>query len=287
MRAIPNLCDLSNELWKLTRNESKWEWLDTHQQQLESIKKALITDALGYFDKNWTTFLEVDASPVGAAAVLRQENPNNPQERRVIAYWSKMFSKSERNYSQCEREALAAVLGCEKFELYLLGRDFNLVTDNRAVQLIFNNPNSNPPAVIRRWHLRLSGFRVNTIHKPGKSNIADYMSRNPVEDASTSKYAEMADQFVHLIETTVKPSAITVEELVEATKDDEELQQVMAMVRSNRVEKEPKFEAYKRVESELSVTGSGLMLRGCRVVIPRSLRERECCIWRTRVIRVW
>ena len=47
------------------------------------------------------------------------------------------FSDTEQRYSQVEREALAVVLACEKFQLYLLGRHFHLVTDNRAVQLIY------------------------------------------------------------------------------------------------------------------------------------------------------
>ena len=94
--------------------------------------------------------MELDASKVGDAGVLRQENPQNRSERKVIAYWSGKLSDTEQRYSQVEREALAAVLACEKFQLYLLGRNFYLVTDNRAVQLIDNNPKSKPPAVNRR-----------------------------------------------------------------------------------------------------------------------------------------
>ena len=42
----------------------------------------------------------------------------------------------EYRYSQTEKEALAIVLACEKFEIYLIGKPFTLITDNKACELI-------------------------------------------------------------------------------------------------------------------------------------------------------
>jgi hypothetical protein len=50
-----------------------------------------------------------------------------------------------------EKEALGAVLACERFRLYLIGKTFDIITDNKAVELIFKNPSSNPPPRIARW----------------------------------------------------------------------------------------------------------------------------------------
>jgi hypothetical protein len=54
---------------------------------------------LGYFNKHWNTFHEVDASPVGAAAVLYQEDPNNKDNKKVTMFWSHSFSDIECSYS--------------------------------------------------------------------------------------------------------------------------------------------------------------------------------------------
>ena len=61
--------------------------------------------------------------------------------------------------------------------LYLLGRDFILFTDNRAIQLIVSNPFSIPPARIENLTLRIQQFKFTVKQKPGKYNIVDYLSR--------------------------------------------------------------------------------------------------------------
>ena len=72
-----------------------------------------------YFDDGWHTELVVDASPVGLSAVLGQSNPRSVDERRIVCCASRLLSETERRYSQCEKEALAAVWGCERFWIYL------------------------------------------------------------------------------------------------------------------------------------------------------------------------
>ena len=89
--------------------------------------------------------MTVDASPVGFTAVLAQLDPSNEKVRNIITYVSRLLSEVERRYSQVEKEAFAVVWACERLHLYLVGRKFRLVTDNRGVILIFRNPKSNPP----------------------------------------------------------------------------------------------------------------------------------------------
>ena len=60
------------------------------------------------------------------------------------------FSDIECRYSQIEKEALAIVLACEKFRIYLVGKIFTLITDCKVVKLIYRNPKSKPPARILR-----------------------------------------------------------------------------------------------------------------------------------------
>ena len=100
---------------------------------------------------------------------------------RVVKYLSRTLSNVETRYSQVEKEALAVVWACEKLHLYLIGgKPFEIVTDNKAVELIYGNPKSQPKARIVRWFLRLLPYNLTIVHRPGVDNPADFLSRNPV-----------------------------------------------------------------------------------------------------------
>ena len=52
------------------------------------MKTSIIENALGYFNKDWKTYLEVDASSVGTGAVLFQEDPQDIEDEKIIMFWS-------------------------------------------------------------------------------------------------------------------------------------------------------------------------------------------------------
>jgi hypothetical protein len=100
---------------------------------------------------------------------------------RVVKYLSRTLSDVETRYSQVEKEALAVVWACEKLHLYLIGgKPFEIVTDNKAVELIYGNPKSQPKARIERWCLRLLPYNYTIFHRPGVDNPADFLSRTPL-----------------------------------------------------------------------------------------------------------
>ena len=70
-RHIPKLASLAAPLWDLVRKakpNNKLEWQDIHTQALDRIKDGILNKAMGYFNKDWRTHLEVDASPYGTGA---------------------------------------------------------------------------------------------------------------------------------------------------------------------------------------------------------------------------
>jgi hypothetical protein len=69
-------------------------------------------------------------------------------------YASRSLTPVETRYSQTEKEAFAAVWGCERFHLYLVGTQFDLITDHKPLEIIYS-PKSKPPLRIERWLLRL------------------------------------------------------------------------------------------------------------------------------------
>ncbi|XP_067928162.1 uncharacterized protein [Watersipora subatra] len=59
----------------------------------------------------------------------------------------------------------------------LLCTEFELVTDHKPLDFIFNSASSKPTPRIERWALRPQSFRYKVVHKPGKCNLADPLSR--------------------------------------------------------------------------------------------------------------
>ena len=72
----------------------------------------ITTPVLAYpkFDQPFT--LHTDASGWAVGAILSQESVGG---ERVITYYSHQLSKTERNYSTTEREALAVVTAVKEF----------------------------------------------------------------------------------------------------------------------------------------------------------------------------
>ena len=213
---------ITEPLRHLTRASVKWRWTEVEQEAFDKLKHSISENCFAYFDKTWDTEVHVDASPVGLSAVLVQVDPDNKSERRFVMVTSRQLTDVEKRYSQFEKEALAAVWGCERLWIYLLGHRFKLVTDNRAIQLIFANSASKPPARIERWGLRLTQFDFEIEHRPGASNIADFLSRHPDHSVSIVSLSEQqnADQYINMVVSGSVPQFLSRKQLAEATRQE-------------------------------------------------------------------
>lgn len=79
--------------------------------------------------------LEVDASALGAGAVLIQEGETGIDH--PISYFSRKFSGAQRNYSTIEKEALALLLALQHFEVYIGGSSVPVVVYTDHNPLVF------------------------------------------------------------------------------------------------------------------------------------------------------
>ena len=52
---IPDLATIAEPLWELTREKTEYKWEDKHGKAFESIKTSLVTNALNFFNTNWTS----------------------------------------------------------------------------------------------------------------------------------------------------------------------------------------------------------------------------------------
>ena len=283
-RFICDFATVSAPLRELTRKKVPFVWTNKHDNAIACIRESLANaSSMSYYDPNKETELVCDASPVGLGCILAQKDNSNAKPR-IVAYASRSLSDVESRYSQTEREALSLVWGCEHFKLYLLGREFNLITDHKPLECIFNNPNSKPPARIERWALRLQAFDYNVLYRQGSDNPADFMSRHPVNMQTTSAHAasESAEQYINHICSTAIPKAMSIDEVIEETKNDKTMQALQTVIKSNHWHRLDEFdseirreiELFKNVRNELCISSKGLILRGSRIILPRSLRKQ-------------
>ena len=287
---IPHFSDVSEPLRKLTKKDQPFLWGKEQERSFHTIKNLLTsTDVMAYFDPNKETELVTDASPSGLSAILMQNTPGT-KDRRVVAYASRVLTDVERRYSQTEREALAVVWAIEKLHLYLFGSHFKLLTDCKAVELIFNNPKSKPPARIERWNLRLQGYDFEVQHTKGNKNPSDYLSRH-TSLVGNNKQSTMAEEYVNLLTSSAVPKAMTLQEIQQATTEDATMQCLMHLTRTqewHNLDKLPEqfkdaniteLKLFKQVKDDLTINDqSNIILRGSRIVIPEALRDRAISI---------
>ena len=116
-----------------------------------------------------------DASLYGAGAVLQQWQDG---KLRVVEYASRVFSRSEQNYCATRRELLGVIFAMKTFRSYLLGRQFDLRVDNRAVSFLMKV--TNPAGQAARYLDFLSDYEFRLVYRRGASNLnADSLSRFP------------------------------------------------------------------------------------------------------------
>ena len=116
--------------------------------------------------------------------------------------------------------------------------------------------------------LRLQSFNFTIVYKPGKYNIADPLSRRTT--TSLSDTAE-TDQYIKFVASQATPTSLTPGDIEVASSKDPIVQQVRKAVTTGTKAQAPAD--YKHIFEELSVVGF-MVLRGCRILIPGSLRQQ-------------
>lgn len=172
-----NFSDIVVALTNLLRKGKKFIWCDKCQDAFTTVKSLLINAPVLQapdFDKQFK--LGVDASDVGAGAVLLQESKDGFDH--PVCYFSKKFNKHQKNYSTIEKEALAMVMALQHFEVYVKHTVVPVIvyTDHNPLQFIAKMKDKNQR--ILRWSLLLQEYNIEIVHVRGKDNlIPDALSR--------------------------------------------------------------------------------------------------------------
>ena len=174
---IQDFSVIAAPLHQLTKKEAKFDWTDGCQKSFDTLKTKLINaPLLHHFDPTKKIILVTDASDIGIGAVLQLEIDDCEVP---VGYWSRLLTKSERNYCVSDREVLAVVWAVKKCRHFLMGQKFTLITDHSALVHLMNTLDAQGRWA--RWIVLLLGYTFEIKHRKGSLNAAaDALSRQPL-----------------------------------------------------------------------------------------------------------
>ena len=120
-----NFSTVATPITELLKKDRCFVWSRECQVAFDKVKRLLISSPVlvaPNFSKPF--ILTIDASDVGAGAVLMQEDLNGIDH--PISYFSCKFKDSQRNYSTSEKETLALLLALQHYDFYITAAQFPL-----------------------------------------------------------------------------------------------------------------------------------------------------------------
>ena len=133
-----------------------------------------------YYDPKMATRVNCDVSHSGLGATLEQQTAEG--DWVPIAFASRFLNIQEKKYSTNELKLLEVVWSVDRSKHYLLGKEFVIATDHKALVSVLDENRSNKTYQSRltRWVDRLLPYQFKVVHIPGRNiGIVDYVSRDP------------------------------------------------------------------------------------------------------------
>lgn len=278
-RFISNASMECAQLRSLTHKDATWKWTDNEQKEFDRVK-GIMSDqkTLKFFEVGVPVEIEADASCQGLGAVIRQNG-------RDIAFASRTLTSAEKNYAQIEKELLAIVFACKRFEQYIVGNNATANTDHKSLVRIFEKSILDVPKRLQTMMIFLHHYQLNLRYVPGKKLIvADTLSRAPINsaeddpneignDSAIPYYKNIAS--IKLVDH-VKITDNRMNEIREATNQDSSLQMLSKYITEGWPDSIHKVsdpvKMYHKFKDELALE-EGIIYRSGRILIPQKLRR--------------
>ena len=76
------------------------------------------------------------------------------QNGNPIAYASKIMNSTQKKYAQIEKELLAIVFACDKFDYYIYGKNkVTILSDHEPLQTLYKKPINEIPIRLQKMML--------------------------------------------------------------------------------------------------------------------------------------
>ena len=277
---VPHLSDECEPLRRLTDKDAAWVWEMHHQQAFDRIKKLVAAHpVLRYYDVKQPVTIQCDSSETGLGAALLQGG-------QPVAYASRTLTMTERRYAQIEKECLAILFACERFDQYIYARDvITIHTDHKPLETIFTKPLMLAPKRLQGMLLRLQKFNLHVVYKKGaEMYLADTLSRAPLPEMYPPRNRLQPDheevcrvdlEQVNAAEY-LRISRDGLQNIQRLTERDKQLQSLKTIVLrgwpETKQEVDPKITEYWNYRDEIGVQ-NGVIYKGDRVIIPSELRR--------------
>ena len=220
-RFIRNYAHVAKPLSSMLKKDLKIDWQSPTSAQLEAfetLKNQLVKPPILSLPMKGRPFMiDTDASGYQlGAALLQQQDKDNPKEWVPIGFYSKTLNETEQRYSATERECYAVVWSVLYLRPYIEGTHFKIRTDHEALRWLMTL--TDPSGRLTRWRLRLMEFDYEITYRPGRVHqVPDALSR---VDTQGSDPSPVDDDIPTLEQTLVvtrsqsmNPSDLTQEEV--------------------------------------------------------------------------
>jgi AcrR family transcriptional regulator len=150
-------------------------WTTVCDTAFAAVRRALTSApvlALPDHAKHFTLVSDACQSPPAVGAVLLQDG-------HPVSYFSRKLSGPELNYSVSDIEMLAVICALREWRCYLEGAQFTIVTDHQPNTYLDVATSAHTLKRRARWLDVACGYDYTWCYRPGRTNVADPVSRAP------------------------------------------------------------------------------------------------------------
>lgn len=162
-------CGYSKVSKALGTKKKPWHWDTIHMQAFDGIKNIVARETmLSYPDYSEVFEIHTDASDEQLGAVISQKG-------KPLAFFSRKFSKPQRNYTVTDKELLSICEVLKEFHGMLWGQRIKVYTDH---QNLIRDAIGSSSSRVQRWRLLLEEYGPEIVYIKGIDNtVADALSR--------------------------------------------------------------------------------------------------------------
>ena len=140
---------------QLLQAGKSWTWTEVHTRAFQALKTNFThTVILYHYMIDQTFYIQTDGSDLGISGILYQIDKAG--DLRIISLVSRVLTKFKVRYTTTEKKLLAIIYSVLKFRYYLIGSQFEIVTDHKSLTFLLTSQFNS--ARLMRWILALQEY---------------------------------------------------------------------------------------------------------------------------------